>query len=357
MSSYRQIFKSTAVVGGASMVTALVGMVRQKATTVLLGTEGYGLVGLFSSGISLIGVITGFGLGMSGVRQIAESNGAGDQQKLARTVRALRFISLTCGSLGLLVALVFCRQLSWATFHSYNYASGFALVGVTLFFLGVSTGQIALLQGLRRIREMAAAQIFGAVLGSIVGVAVIYILRERGVVWFLLSVSGATALASWWFARRIDVGKPVMTANDFVAEGRGLLGMGMAMMTASLVANGKDYLTRVWINHDLGLVSVGLYLASWNMSSQYVGLILGAMQADFAPRLTAVAKDHPQVNRLVNEQMELGVLLALPGVVATLTFAPWVLHLFNSRDFVVAADLMRWLMIGNFLRVVVWPLG
>ena len=57
------------------------------------------------------------------------------------------------------------------------------------------------------------------------------------------------------------------------------------------------------------------------------------MGADFYPRLTAVADDHKECNRLVNEQAEVGLLLAGPGVIATLTFAPLVIWLFYSSAF------------------------
>ncbi len=356
--TYRQIFKSTAIVGGAQIIQILISIVRMKVLALLLGKTGVGLSSLYSSGVGLIGVVSGLGIGQSGVRQIAEAAGSGDEEKLARTVRTLRFTSLISGVIGALVVLVFCRQISQTTFNSTEYAGGFALLSVGLVFVGLAAGQLALLQGLRRLREMALAQIMGAVIGSIAAVVVVYFMGQRGVVWFLIAVTASSALASWWFARWINVPKPHMTRADFFRETRGLLGMGMAFMTAKLVADGTVYLTKVLIlNHQLGLDSVALYHSASAMSSQYVGMILGAMVADFSPRLAAAANDNPQVNRLVNEQMELGVLLALPGVLATLAFAPWVLHLFYSGEFMDAAALLRWLVVGVFLRVVSWPLG
>ncbi|HXR07957.1 MAG TPA: polysaccharide biosynthesis C-terminal domain-containing protein, partial [Candidatus Acidoferrum sp.] len=76
---------------------------------------------------------------------------------------------------------------------------------------------------------------------------------------------------------------------------------------------------------------------------------------DFVPRLTAAEKDNAAVNSMVNEQVEMGALLALPGVLATVLLAPWVLQVFYSKDFVAAADIIRWQVIGVFLRVVIWP--
>ncbi len=77
----------------------------------------------------------------------------------------------------------------------------------------------------------------------------------------------------------------------------------------------------------------------------------------FYPRLTAVAANNKEVNRLVNEQTEIGILLALPGLLGTMIFSPWVIKLLYSTQFIEAANLLPWFILGIFGRVVSWPLG
>ena len=45
-SSYRQIFKSTAVIGAAQVANIGIGIVRNKALAVLLAPAGFGLAGI-----------------------------------------------------------------------------------------------------------------------------------------------------------------------------------------------------------------------------------------------------------------------------------------------------------------------
>ena len=45
--SYSQILKSTALVGGSSVVNIAMGIVRTKAMAMLLGPAGFGLAGLY----------------------------------------------------------------------------------------------------------------------------------------------------------------------------------------------------------------------------------------------------------------------------------------------------------------------
>ncbi len=128
-------------------------------------------------------------------------------------------------------------------------------------------------------------------------------------------------------------------------------------MASALMTFGATYLIRVIIRGRMGMDAVGLYLAAWNWGGQYVNIILQAMGADFYPRLTAVAHDHAESNRLVNEQSEVGLLMTGPGILATLTLAPLVISVFYSSRFGPAAPILRWICLGMMLRVVTWPIG
>jgi PST family polysaccharide transporter len=109
--------------------------------------------------------------------------------------------------------------------------------------------------------------------------------------------------------------------------------------------------------HKLGLEATGIYQSAWTLGGLYVAFILQAMGADFYPRLTAIAKDNTACNRLVNEQARVSLLLAGPGVIATLTFAPVVIALFYSANFGAAVGLLRWICLGTTLQVISWPMG
>jgi PST family polysaccharide transporter len=89
----------------------------------------------------------------------------------------------------------------------------------------------------------------------------------------------------------------------------------------------------------------------------FVGFVLGAMGADYFPRLTSAALDKPAMHRMVNEQTEIGLLLALPGLLATLALAPWILQMFYAREFLGAVGLLQWFVLGCLGRVISWPLG
>ncbi|HEY3913807.1 MAG TPA: oligosaccharide flippase family protein, partial [Verrucomicrobiae bacterium] len=289
MSSHRQIFKSTALIGGMQVVTLAVGVVRNKALALLLGRSGVGLAGLYIAAIALIGSLAGLGINASGVRQIAAAVGTGDETRIARTVITLRRASIFCGLFGGVLVLALAPLLSQTTFGDKKHIFGIALMSLTLLFGAVSAGQNALLQGLRRLREMAASEIFAAIFGTVVSIALVWWLRERGIVPYLVAVSAFGILLSWWFARRVPLQKVTVTWQETLVESRALLALGAAFMASALIASGTGYFTRVWVERQLGTDAVGIYSAVWTLSSYYVGMVLVAMATDFLPRLTAAA--------------------------------------------------------------------
>jgi len=149
----------------------------------------------------------------------------------------------------------------------------------------------------------------------------------------------------------------VLTMQQAGAEISALLKLGIVFMTTGMMPLGVGYLVNIIMLRKFDLAAVGCYQAAWILGIQYVSFITQAMGADFYPRLTAVASDHKECNRLVNEQVEVGLLLAAPGVIATLTFAPLVIWLFYSSAFAPAVEILRWICLGMIMRVASWPMA
>ncbi len=356
-STYTQILRTSAVIGGSSVISMAIGMVRTKAMAVMLGPAGFGLMGAFTTIADLARTLAELGINNSGVRQIAQSTGSGDLQRVARTVTVLRRTAVVLGILGALLLAALCKPVAVLTFGDDEHAGAIALLSIAVFLRLVADGQGALLQGMRRIGDMAKLGIFGALLGTLVSVALVYWLGEQGVALSLVAVAAMSLVISWWYSRKVQIARPRLDANAVGEEVAALLRLGLAFMSSALLTMGAAYLVRIiLIRHD-GLVAAGLFQAAWTVGGLYVTFILQAMGADFYPRLVAAAENDAECNRLVNEQAQVSLLLAGAGVVATLTFAPLAISLLYSGDFKGATDVLRWICIGMALRVVTWPLG
>lgn len=355
--SYGQILKSSALVGGSSVLKIAIGVVRTKAMAMLLGPGGFGLFGLFGSISDLSQNIAGMGINSSGVRQIAEAVGSSDTQRIAKTAAVLRRTSIVLGLLGAVLLAAFSKQVSRVTFGTPERASAVALLSIAVFFTLVSGGQGALIQGMRRIADLAKMNVLGAFFGLCTGIPLVYFFRQRGIVPSLIAVAATTILTSWWYSRKIQIQVPSVTFVEVRNEASALLKLGSAFMVSGMMTMGVAYAVRIIILRQAGVDATGLYQSAWTLGGLYVGFILQAMGADFYPRLTASANNNEECNRLVNEQTLVGLLLAGPGVLATLTFAPLIIALFYSAKFGAAVAVLRWICLGVMLQVISWPMG
>ena len=356
-SSYGQILKSSSIIGGAQGINYLIGMVRTKLVAVLLGPSGVGLVGLYQSATGLVGTIAGLGIGSSGVREVAEAYSQNDPNQIAQTVKTLRRACWVTGIFGWALTAALSYYLSLWTFGSGERAGAIALLGGTLLFGSISGGQTALLQGVRRIADIARINVASAICGTLVAVGFYAWLGERGIVPALITTAAFNLAVAWWFARRVEV---IHVAQSFATNWRiskRLVGFGLAFMLSCLFTAVFALAIRGLIVRELGMEANGIYQAAWGISGLFAGFILGAMGTDFYPRLTAVAHDNVKINQLVNEQTEVGILLALPGLIATLSFAPWMMRIFYTAKFIPGADMLPWFILGVFGRVVSWPMG
>jgi O-antigen/teichoic acid export membrane protein len=355
--SYKQIFKTTGIIGGAQVITILIKIIRAKIVAVLLGPIGLGILGLYQSILEMVRSGTGLGLGFSAVRDIAEAAGTGDQDRISKTITIFRRWVWITGIAGLLITLIFSKQLSYYTFGDVKYTLAIAVLSVIILFTALSEGQIALLQGLRHISNMAKANIFGAVLGLILTIPIYWIWGIKGIVPAMLVAALISLYRSWYYARKVSVTKLYISFKDTLKGGSAMIRLGFSMVVAGFAAAGTMYLVRTFILHKAGLEVVGIFLAAWTISTIYFMAVLNAMTVDFFPRLSAINNDHKEVIRLVNEQTIVGILISGPLIILLLSFSKIIITIFYSGKFVTAIPVLEWQLVGSFVKVIVWPIG
>lgn len=357
-SSYGQILKSSAVIGGASLLNVLVGILRTKAMAMMLGPVGIGLLALYNAISDVARSIAEMGVNGSGVRQIANAVGTGDAVQLARTVTVLRRVAVMLGALGAGLLLAFAGPIGVLTFDNNTHTGAVAFISVAVMLRLIGDGQSALMQGMRRIGDIARINVLGGLLGTVATIAIIHELGERGLVLSIVVAAGMTLIVSWWYSRQIDVQRMRMSFGEMRQETAALLKLGVAFMASGLLMQAASYAVRIIVMREAGgPAAAGLYQAAWAVGGLYVAFVLQAMGTDFYPRLVSAIHDHADGNRLVNEQTHVSLLLAGPGVIATLTLAPLVVAVLYSPAFADAVDLLRWICAGMAIRVITWPMG
>lgn len=356
-SKNKAILKSTSLLGGSSLITMFIGMVKTKFVAVLLGPSGVGFMSVLNGLREIVSTVIGMGLNSSGVRQIAACNGTGDERATARAVKTLRTLVWCGGIAGLLAMILGSGILSDITFKTTEHAASIAWLGLAVLAVAVSAGQICVLQGLRQIKNVAMANILGAVAGATLSVLCFLFWGTKGIVPALILTSFSSLAASWWFAHKITFSDVKLDKHNFGTNAKALYSVGLPIAASGLLTTGSAYAVRLYLIRTAGLGSVGMYQAAFTLSGVLVNFVLSAMGTDYYPRLSAICDDDKKINEEVNAQTEIALLLTIPALAVTVSFLPFIVSLLYSSKFDGSTGILRWAVFGVLGRVVSWPMG
>ena len=201
LSSSRGLIKSMLVIGSAQVVNILISIFRMKVLAVLLGPSGVGLLSIYTSLLGMVEQTAGLGMGSSGVREIASSRG--DEATLSRVRRVLFAAHLLQGTLAMLAVWLLRERIAIWLFGDAVRATEVGLIGIAILLGLLASAQTALLQGLRKIGDLGRVTVIGAFVGTLAGLAAVWLQGERGLIWFILVQPLAAVLIALHYTRRL----------------------------------------------------------------------------------------------------------------------------------------------------------
>jgi O-antigen/teichoic acid export membrane protein len=364
--TYKETFKATSLFGGLQVFNILISICRGKVTAIFLGPGGYGIIGLLESGLGIVGLVTGLGVGFSGVKDIAEANDEGNRERISKTAETIRRWSWWTGLLGVVTVISFSPLLGkWLagniesneSLGKSGYTWMFVLLSVTLLFVAISNGQQALLRGLRKLKDIVKIGFYGSIAGLVVTISLYYFCGIVGIVPALVLNSGISLLISWHYVKKVDFAPIRITYKESFLQGQGLIKLGSSIMLSNMIMRAVSYLIILYILDQTGEEAVGLYNAGWAMTNQCVGLVFTAMSVDYFPRLVSMRNNREGMNEAVNQQAEIAVLIIAPIMIVYLALLPLLLKLLLREDFMPITGFVQWTILGMLFKTASWALG
>jgi O-antigen/teichoic acid export membrane protein len=355
-SSYLQIIKATSIFGGVQLIQIIAQIIRSKAIAILLGPAGIGIVGLLNSSITLVTGLTNFGLGSSAVKDIANAKGSGDSLRISTISVVLRRLILFSGLFGSLLTIIFSPWISEFTFGNRDFTIHFIWISISVFFTQVSSGQIVLIQGMRKLEYLAKANLYGSFVGLFITIPIYYKFGIEGIVPSIILSSLISLIGSWYYTRKLDIKPANITLQKTLSQGKSMLVFGLVISITSLFPTIGSYLLRVFINRGGGLSDVGLYTAGFSIVTIYLGMIFNAMGTDYYPRLSEISNDNIKSKEVINQQAEITILILSPILIFFFVFIKLVVVFLYGKSFLSITDMMLWSSLGMFFKASTWPM-
>ena len=356
-SSYVQILKATSIFGGVKIFQIFISIIRSKVVAILLGPTGMGIIGLLNSTLDLINQFSKLGLDTSAVKDIAVAHYSENQERLRITSGVLRRLVWFTGILGSIVTMALSPFLSRLVFGNGDYTLAFIWLSIVLFFRQLTIGQLAILQGMRKLKYLAKANLYGSIVGLLLTIPLYYFFRLDAIVPVIILGALISLGFSWYFSNKLGIrSKKVSTLLAF-SEGKEMLKLGFVLSLSGLITTLVAYLAQLFIRHTGGLEQVGFYMAGFMIINTYIGMVFNAMQTDYFPRLSGLVGEPEKLQNAVFEQAIVALLLITPIIILFLTLAPMAITLLFSNKFLPITILVGWGILGTLFKAVSWSMG
>lgn len=322
-----------------------------------LGAEGIGISGLLTSSLDLVSASTNFGIHISAVKDISEANASNNKSRVALVISVLKKILWITGSLGLIFTIFLSSVLSEITFGTSEYTIAFVWLSITLLFTQLTSGYLALLQGLQKLKFLAKANLLGSFVGTSLSIPLYYFFRLDGIVPGIIIFAICNLIFSWYYARQINVVEVKISLAQTFTEGKNMITLGFMISLSVLVSLLMAYILRIYIGTIGGLEQVGFYTAGFIIINTYVGLIFNAMGKDYFPRLSSVAKNNKLCIQVINQQAEIALLIIAPIIIIFLIFIKWIVIILYSDKFLPVIDMIHWAALGMLFKTASWSIA
>lgn len=355
--SFQKILGSTALFGGVQIFNILFSVIKTKAIAILIGANGLGIIGLFTSTINLLVMFTSVGLDKSAVKEISELNNEENEYKMSKTIYVLNKIILFTGVAGALLTMLLSKTLSVFTFGNDSYTVAFVWLSIAVLINQLTNGRKAILQGTQKLRKLAKANLIGSLIGLVVSLPLYYFFKLDGIIPSIIFTFLAIYIVFLYFSFRSQKLKFSIGFKDTFKSSKPMLSLGLAMSFTSMIHALALWLIQIFVRDYSSLEEVGYYNAGMIIINSYVGMVFTAMGTDYFPRLSAINKNNRLIKEVVNKQAIVAVLLITPIIIFFLTFDYLIINILYTKDFLVIIGLVTAGVIGTLFKAVSFSLG
>lgn len=355
--SYKEIVKATSLFGGVQFFNIIFALLRSKAIAIFLGPMGFGIAGLINSTLNTIDGFTKLGLDTSAVKEISSAQANQNIEKASIIVSSLNRIIWFTGIFATVVLIVFSSLISEFTFGNDQFSIAFIWVSITLLFRQLTIGNIAVLQGFRKRRYLAKANLYGSFIGLLFTIPLYYLFGLDAIVPSIIISTIIVYIFSKYYKIKLNIPTVKMSNKRAFSEGMSMIKLGFLLSIMGLFSILTTYLSQIFINHYGGLEEVGFFIAGFVIINTYVGMIFNAMQTDYFPKLSAISDNIEKTRNYVTEQAYIGILIITPIIVLFLTTTPVLITLLYSKEFLLIIGMVSWGMLGTLFKAVSFSMG
>lgn len=353
----RKLARALLTTSSSSAAAILLSVVTTKVVAILLGPTGVGLLSLLRQARQTAVTVGSFNAAPGIARGIAARNPEDRRSFVATALTSL----LAGGGAASLVAIA----AAFLAAPEFLGDTGIPATLVAWLSIPILLGVLqvyfnGIMQGYRNVGQYSVAQLAIAATTALTALPATYLVSLGYPMAFIgmMSVSALAGLAvSWrslkrlypdWLPSRLW---PLRIDRQSLRE---LLAVSAAAFASASGETITVLITRFFVARTHGVTAAGVFDAAWTLSMTYVMLVLSSFGTYYLPTVTAASE--AERAEISTSMMRLTAIVLVPMVTAVVALKPLLVSALYSPEFLDALPVIRWMLIGDYLKVACWVL-
>ncbi|MFD1359103.1 O-antigen translocase [Fictibacillus halophilus] len=338
----------------STIIRLMSGLVINKIVAIYVGPSGIALLGQF---LNIFGIITNLGNGAinTGVtKYVAEYN---ENLNKRNQVISASIIIIICFSLitGFFVFL-FSERISDIVLQSDKYRNIFKLLGVTLVFISLNTFFLALLNGLKQIKQFVLVNIISSFVALILSSTLTIKFKLFGafsatilaqVIILLVSLVAITKLKDFKYKFKFSVNTNIY---------RRMFAFSLMTIVSIISVSLTQILIRDYIIDEFSIRKAGIWQGIWKVSEMYLMVLTTAFSTYYLPKLSELKSRIELRNEIMS-----GYKIIIPFVISSTLLVylcrDFIIWLLFTPEFYEMRSLFFYQLLGDVFKMISWTLA
>lgn len=348
------LFKASAVSAIGAGVKLLAGLMLIKLVAITLGPTGLGLMGQFMSLTSILILLAGGGIATGVTKYVAQYKQ--NEVQLRSFLSTARSYSLVASVILFLFGILAAGPLSFWMFKKAGYAFVIYILSVVQFGIALNTYILSVVSGNKDIVTSNIINTCGALLGMLILAPLIYVWSSTGMLIGLTILPAVPSIISLYIVRRKY---PMVLKSEWhlnKSDAWKLFKFSLMLLTSAVTMPVAQMLLRSHIVEQSGWEQVGYWQATVRLSDAYLLFINMVLAGYYMPKLSELGPGAKQI-RYVKDAMKRMLPLLAVCVTVIWYLRTYLITMLFSKEFLFAADLFTFQLIGDFFKIGSFMIG
>lgn len=343
------LLKVSSFNGLSVVIKMITGLGVSKLTAIYLGPQGIAILGNLRNVLEIFHKFSSGGLANAVVKYSAEHKS--DPEAFSSFLSTLIWSGLVMCVSTMAVILVFSEFINTLIFGSRNFVSVIRLLAFVLPLHVINLYLISILQGFNAFSKVIKINIASHFLNIIAFALLVYWLNLEGALLTIVIVPSAMLIFTLYYVQSWFGAITSFRWSNFSTPVLKNLGQYASMTLISSLSFPLVFLgIRNLLIDSLGESSAGFWESTVRISSYYLLFILSLLNLFILPKM-AEAQKSSEFRAIVFNFYKQILPFFIMGLILVYILRDWIVTLIFSKDFLPAADLFFWQIIGDFFRV------